>query len=146
MRTPFVLLFLFFANTVFSKDIVIIADYTITNNRLDVLKKNHPSIFNEKNNIYIQYLGSQKFSVKEIKNHQFNIKCGFNECTELNELLNKIDGDFITSVRSLEFCTSIIDEFTIFDLSNLTKSEKKDLKKAFEQICFQTLALSLSQV
>lgn len=129
MRIIIKLLFLFIANSVFSKDVTIIVDYTIDNNRIETLKKTYRSLINKKNKVVFQYLGGETFNLKA-KPPQFNAKCGFVRCNELEKLLPKFNNLFITTISGFSFCESIKSNYIISDFSKLSKTEKRDYRKS----------------
>lgn len=124
------LFFLIIANSVLSKDITIVVDYTINKSRIATLKSSYSSILNDKNNIYFQYLGGEKFIWTDNQTHTFSTKCGFIECEELEQYMSKIGDGFITRIRPIEFCASLASDYSISDLSRLSRSDKKKLKKS----------------
>ena len=132
MKTIFILLTLF--SSIFSafcaNKVTVLVDYTMTKGRIDGLKKNHPQIFKEKTDIIVIYIGDGIKKLTSNKYEDFKLSCGFDECSEISSFLDNNNFNFTCSVNFPKSCSDLQKDYAIASVENLSKQEKKELKKS----------------
>jgi hypothetical protein len=130
---------LFFLNTIFiilcfsglrANKVTVLVDYTMTKGKIDGLKKNYPQIFKDVNDVVVIYLGSGNKLQPSNKYDIFKPSCKFDESIELANFLDNNNFSFNCIINLPVSCQEIQRDYALPLIENLSKQNKKDLKRS----------------
>ena len=130
INTIFVFLFLFLSLKLYGNTVHVIVDYTMNKNRLDLIKEKYSDVISKKTDLDIIYIGKGITKEKLGRYEEFKVGCGFDECAEIVDFINENRYDFSCLIREFPKCSNLQDEYGISIITDLNKSQKKNLKKS----------------
>ena len=128
--TTLLFLFLFSSLKLYGNTVHVIVDYTMNKNRLDLIKEKYSDVISKKTNLDIIYIGKGITKEKLGRYEEFKVGCGFDECAEIVDYINENRYDFSCLIREFPKCSNLQDEYGISIITDLNKSQKKNLKKS----------------